>query len=78
MLIINVKKTTIKKIEEKIELYRQIVNNWRKRFREHKTRLEVMYNTTNLKRIFKQMEEEEFIKKYYNENGVYYFKKLPT
>ena len=37
-----------------------------------------MYNTTNLKRIFKQMEEEEFIKKYYNENGVYYFKKLPT
>lgn len=78
MLIINVKKITIKKIEEKIELYRQIVNNWRKRFREHKTRLEVMYNTTNLKRIFKQMEEEEFIKKYYNENGVYYFKKLPT
>lgn len=78
MLLVNVRKQKTKKIEETREIYRQIINQWKKRFKGHKKRLEVTLETTNIKRIFEKIQEEGFIKKYYEENGVYYFQKVPT
>lgn len=77
MLLINVKKIQKKKIENRIDLSRQLIRKWEKRFKEHETRLKVTFNN-ELKEIFNQMLDDKFIIKYYKENNIYYFQKVPT
>lgn len=78
MLLINVKKIQKRKIEYKINLSRQLIRRWEKRFKNHEIRLKVTFNSGDLKEIFMRMLDDKFIREYYSQNNLYYFQKVPT
>lgn len=78
MLLINVKKIQKRKIENKMNLSRQLMRKWEKRFKEHETRLNVTFDSNDLEEIFMRMLDDDFNSKYYNQNNIYYFQKVPT
>ncbi len=76
--LMKAKKMKSKQVEDKMNLSRQLIFKWRKRFEEHRTRLQTVYCNCSLEKIFDYIFEEGFVEKYYRENKKYYFEKIPT
>ena len=76
--LMKVKNKKSKQIEDMMELSRQLISSWKKRFEEHKTRLKTVYSNCSWEKIFDQIFGESFLENYYRQNRVRYFEKVPT
>ena len=59
-------------ITETLEISRQLIRKWKKRFEEHKTRI-LTYKNIEFKKLIYEIFKDEFNNEYYRKNKLVYF-----